>query len=139
MAWYDFLKPKKNPFKLDPAKGRFCGWEKIKKGIEQSKDMLPEITSVAKRIASILAKVVKVVGWALGDKYGKYIKIVGASIELTLKLGSKILLGEITQEQAGVELDKWLNAQGLDSKTIRNLIHILAKIVTIKLKEAESK
>lgn len=138
MDWFKWLRPKRNPFYLDPARGRFCGWEKIRKGIEQTKDMLPEITSVAKRIAKIISKVVKVIGWALGEKYSSYVKLIGKSLEIILKLGSKIILGEITSDEAGIDLNKWLDEQGLDSSTVRNIIHVLAKIVTIKLEEAKS-
>ena len=135
MSWYDFLRPKKNPFTLDPSRGQFCGWKKIRLGLEQSRAMLPDITSTAKTIAKVIAKVVKVVGWALGAKYGHYISVVGEAINLQVVLGTRIVKGEITPEEAGVELDKWLVNKGVDSSTIRNLVHIIAKIITTKLEE----
>ena len=137
MSWYGFLIPKKNPFTLDPAKGRFCGWKKIRLGLEQSRAMLPDITNAAKTIAKVLSKVIKVVGWALGPKYAKYIGVVRDAIELQVVLGTRIVKEENTPKQAGEEPNAWLETKGVHSSTIRNLVHIIAKIITTKLQDAD--
>jgi len=113
---------------------KFCGWKAIVDGIAQTKAMLPEIKDAAKKIVNIVNLALKFLNKILPVKYVYILTLIPQVITKVANWGGGIISGEIKVEEAKKLLEEWLDANAVDSETMRHIFRFVAGLITKKLK-----